>query len=240
MEDILKKIIILAISLFLLISSKQAGEKFNNTGETIEKTDETTSSTIEKPANSGETSGKPIEKVEPSQAGISNGIITFSDEKYTLAYADANKTNSISEYLRQGETTKRWKQMITIIKWKQATAIKEIFPGYYQQIIKPLIIGQPPIYKNKNSKYKEELLAEFLLKDPRGQYLEFNLHRMFTNKHDEVYSLIFAIKIPYSTNAQAMITSIKTNITEHKHIWRKQLIKLKADWAARWRQVWVK
>lgn len=122
-------------------------------------------------------------------------MLSFQGEDYFLVYSAENESNLICEYLKEDESLNDWETMITIFEWKQAQKIVDILPSYIETV-KNTIIEMKPILKAERTEKKEDIFLRIFFKDPHNKYLEFDVHRIFTDHDDRVYSIIFAIKIP--------------------------------------------
>jgi hypothetical protein len=154
------------------------------------------------------------------------GEITFSGEKYQVAYSKTVDGVKLTEYLRPHETLKEWRQMITVQEHPGASRIADVM-NPYAAARKRLYLKDVQLYTKNNEVGFEDAIFEFLLKSPDGSFMEFTLVRAVAKTGQPVVLYILSKKITFKEES-VMAAELK-EAYEMRRVWFPALGKMSFD-----------
>lgn len=171
----------------------------------------------------GKEANKSVESVDNTfqQKSISvtipNGTprVQFDKQEYYLKWASVD-TVTTNEYIRPGETIKTWTRMITFKEYAGTKELKDFLPNY-MQAVSPLLALKPQFLHPKVKKHKDEMMLLLLLLAPDKSHYEHVVHRVYVDEGGPVQSLIFSLRIPFSSEVSF------NEVMENRGKWMKEL-----------------
>lgn len=121
---------------------------------------------------------------------VSSDQVDFDGEIYKRVWSTEIDGVLLVEYLRDGETVKKWNQMLSVQIHPNAKRIADVM-NPYAAARKEFYLSDVRIYEDKSG---EDMIFEFLLA-PNKSYVEFVLLRAFSNPNEPVILYILSVKL---------------------------------------------
>ena len=132
--------------------------------------------------------------------------IKLDSQSYCMAWSASDTWVSKREYLRAGETVNHWQNMVTIIRYKDLSSIRQVIPRYFATI-RPYLgsDAHPQWVTPKHALHKEAMATRLVLSTPDNSESEYVVAYFFSNGQKPAYAIIFSqhIPLPYGTPTMA-------------------------------------
>ena len=130
-----------------------------------------------------------------------NGIkksIKLENDTYNLVWSGYHDSGTASfEFLRKGETMDKYNRLISVISLSPYININ-LYMKSYLASVKQYMINQPTAVKNKKSKFKDDILMDFILADEKEDVMEYTQMRACINEKNEGIVYVLSIKFKLS------------------------------------------
>ncbi len=151
-----------------------------------------------------------------SQSSFADNCFQFDKQDYCEAWKKVEAGVSTVELVQKDESVSAWSKMITVRKYDNKKALKEVLPSYFKSV-KPLFAMKPDILAPDDVATLEEVYLRMLLLAPDKSHYEYVVNRFYRDDENSVKSIFYSHRIPFSEEVDF------TEVMEKRDNWLEQL-----------------